>query len=192
MEVPPLGALVELRPGLERFYNGAKHGWRGMVKDHKVDDGFDLIYVEWDRSYWRFDPSSSQKDGWSYPAHFDVVGQKSATPEQFAAEMVAEAANQPAEDEDTCPTCGLPHTAEDRHATYLQVLSEAANEAAEGEGFALFFVQRERDGDEVVIRPFMISACLTNEGQALVEAQIVQVADTYTRKFMIEYLRKFK
>lgn len=189
-DLPPIGSIVELRDGLDKFYNGAQPGWRGFVRGHKEDDGFKLIYVEWDRNYWRFEATADQADGWTYPAHFEVVGQLKSTPQQFAADVVAQA-NEQHTVGDVCKHCGGHHSADGYRNSYLDALSEAAEAAAQGEGFAVFFVQREEDGEGVTIRPFMISACMTDEAQALIEAQIIKVAEGCMDKMLQDYLRKF-
>jgi hypothetical protein len=187
MNVPPVRSVVELRPGLEDLYSGAKAGWRGVVKGHKVDEGYDLIYIEWDRDYWRYDPTVDQPDGWTYPSHFEVVDQLAATPEQFAAEMIHRAEHD-AERGMACEHCRTKHEPRDE---YLEVLHDAAAQAAQGEGFALFFVQREDEGDNFRVYPSVVSACLTDEAAALIEAQVVQIAQNAIEKYMIDHLKKF-
>lgn len=184
-DVPAVGSVVELRPDLDHFYNGATAGWRGTVKARKDDDGFDLIFVEWDTDYWRYDPTAGQADGWTYPAHFEVVGALSTTPEAFAAEMTAERPEQ-------CEHCGSDHSEEDRRAAYVNLLAQTASQASQGDGFALIWVQREETDNSVHHRPYMVTACLTEESLALIEGQIVTSAQESMGKFIAEYLRKFE
>jgi hypothetical protein len=186
-EVPPLGAVVQLKDGLDQFYSGAQAGWRATVKDHKVDaEGFDLIYVEWEQT------GHLQKDGWTYPAHFEVIGQLSQTPEEYAAEMVAEADRLDDEDE-VCPTCGVVHddTTEDaRRQAYLDLLSEAMEGAAISNGFALFFVQEVEVDDAIEMTPVVISCTLTEDAQTLIEAQVIKVSQMAIDKFMKDYFKR--
>src|SRR4051812_35148617 len=67
----PPNALVELKAGPDDLYQNATAGSRGYVKQSREDEhGFDMIYVEWDKTDWRY---NGQPDGWLFESHFDIV-----------------------------------------------------------------------------------------------------------------------
>lgn len=162
--IPPNGSLVALREGLDGWYAAAKAGWRARVRDHKIDDGFDLIYLEWE--------DKAQQDGWSYPAHFEVIEEP--------------------KDPDVCPDCGQHHEPiGEKRAQYLNRLTEAVDYAVRGDGFALFFLrERKLDNGEIEVKADLMSAGMDPASSALIEAKIVAAGQVCTDKFMMDYFRR--
>ncbi len=154
--------------------------------DRKTDsDGFDLIFVAWEHG------NRGQKDGWTYPGHFDVVGHGPATPEDLARELAHEFGRAHTSD-DQCPECGEKHTEEDRNEVFHNALQQAFDEAFDSEGFAMFYVKRTETNDAVEITPYIISVSLSEEAQALMEAQIIKLAGATVDRFLREYFKKFQ
>lgn len=71
MTLPPKNSYVELRDGCDDVYELAWSGTRGWIRDLDVDeDGFEKVFVEWDKDHWRYD---GEPDGWTYASHFKPV-----------------------------------------------------------------------------------------------------------------------
>ncbi|WP_028058363.1 hypothetical protein [Candidatus Solirubrobacter pratensis] len=188
-----VGLTVEVTESGADFYVVATAGWRGTVVDAKVDeDGFEMIYVKWDRDHWLYRPG--QEDGWTYPSHFHVVRAPSVKDfvedaiEREAAEQVLDLDN-PIGANDVCPGCGGNHEQENRD--YLRALFEHAVEEARGsEGFVLMWITKEQVHGVVDMYPNRISAAMDQNSVDLLEAEAMELGQEVLQKSIRERMRK--
>jgi hypothetical protein len=197
--VIPTGTRIELRLGCEDLYVKAEAGWRAYVRDRKLDEhGFEMIFIEWDRTYWRYQPG--QSDGWAFPNHFNVVGlnrkpepgEKVEDPQIDLQQMADDLTSliDPEPDPDVCEGCGEVHTDEDRREAYVDILADAATLAAEGEGFALVLVANSEDEDgNPRMQPQFFSLALSDKARVMIESQLVDVAQGIIQDMNIDRLR---
>jgi len=52
------------------FYRGVTAGSTGWVKDRKVDDGFPMIFIEWDEDHPNY---AGERDKWVFESHFEIL-----------------------------------------------------------------------------------------------------------------------
>lgn len=162
-----IGQRVELIPGREGVYKSAVAGSQGVIKHRKVDDeGFPMVFVEWDKSHWRY---AGEDDGWTYESHlrplkgvefFSVLENR----EEFLAEMFTRI-----DDADS------PEYAD----AFLKNMNAAITLLADCDGFFVLGMKQEpdpEDSERTVIVPYIHSGFLTEEIMALLEAQIVGLA----------------
>jgi hypothetical protein len=67
----PIDSIVELKGDVADIYARAYPGSKAIVRKGRIDeDGFSLVYVEWDKDDWRY---NGQTDGWTYTNHFKYL-----------------------------------------------------------------------------------------------------------------------
>src|ERR1700692_3942160 len=67
----PIDSIVELKGDVADIYTRAYPGSKAIVRKGRIDeDGFSLVYVEWDKDDWRY---NGQFDGWTYTNHFKYL-----------------------------------------------------------------------------------------------------------------------
>src|SRR5574338_1211558 len=67
-----VGTKVELRPEMAGVYAKATAGSVGTITGVKEDEGFDMVYIEWDKTHWRY---NGEPDGWTFESHFVPTSQ---------------------------------------------------------------------------------------------------------------------
>ena len=187
-----VGKVVELLEHASHYYPVATAGWRGIVKDTKVDDeGFAMVYIEWDRDHWLY--SSGQADGWTYPAHFEVVGEFTVKDivneamERRAQEDPAEDGEPPEVSEmDAVPEAEGTGSTDDSKREHLSAVFESAvAEARDSEGFVLIWVdEREIRPGLTIHVPSRVAIAASVESADLLEVQIMEMAQELFAKAM--------
>lgn len=167
MDKLKIGQRVELLPGREELYKKALPGMRGTVQGLNTDaDGFEFVYIEWDKDHWRY---NGESDGWTYASHFRPAGL------DLDHELLG------AEEQDI-PTVIpiLTEAEEDQEAEqYLEVLMTACDRAAESEGF--YFVTLKRD-EHNHIQLEVLSAALDDEMRSISGADVFQFVEREMRR----------
>lgn len=77
-----VGAYVQLREGFDEtdLYRNVEAGATGWVADCKVDEGFAMIFVEWDEANPKY---AGEKDKWVYESHFKVIADEDGVMEDY-------------------------------------------------------------------------------------------------------------
>lgn len=77
-----IGSYVQLREGYDQtdLYRLVEAGATAWVKDSKVDDGFAMIFVEWDENNPNY---SGEKNKWVYESHFKVLADEESIMEEY-------------------------------------------------------------------------------------------------------------
>lgn len=142
-----VGADVELCTGFDQVYRKASAGARGMVRGIKTDeDGFQLIYVEWDRNHFLY---AGQPDGWTFANHFRLFTES---------DLICDAPFDYEEDE----------AAQEQ---YIDAIMDAFDEAAESQGFILVAI-RDVSSDDNGLRvydPIVLAAAITEEAAQILK-----------------------
>lgn len=169
----PLGSRVALKDGMDSVYLFALPQAEGWVRDRKTDgDGFDLVFVEWDKDHWRY---NGQKDGWTFQEHFDVK------------ERAEEKAEQPDLEELLAQIQAVPRDPSDDEAEeFFDELSEAFDHAAEGEGYFIIVIRRKQTDEGEVLYPEIFAGTLSDEAGLLMDAQVAQIASASYQEMMVK------
>jgi hypothetical protein len=153
-----IGSRVELLSDKEKVYKLAVGGSQGVVTDTKVDEGFPMVYVEWDKDHWRYE---GEPDCWTFESHFKVLenGLFKAldSKEDFLKEIIERA--QEREDFD-----------DERIDRFIDRLDEAINLLAESDGFLLISAKKEvhpENPDEIMMTPYVFSGYLDQSAMVL-------------------------
>lgn len=174
----PIGSRVELRSGCDELYRFAVAGSRGVVRDHKTDElGFPLIYIEWDKDYWRY---TGEPDGWTFPTHFRVIEE----PPNLLQDQIKKAKAR--RDEERCPHCGHEQDEAVRRAEeYLDVVQAAATDAVTADGFLIITVNEHPHPSlpgVVVVDPTIYSASMSEEAEQALLAQLAHLAAVWHKR----------
>jgi hypothetical protein len=171
----PVGSRIALKDGMDKVYVYALPQAEGWVRDHKVDnDGFPLVYVEWDKDHWRY---NGQKDGWTFQEHFDVKERAENTTEpkpsleDFLAQMKGD---------------DPPQITDEQAEEFFDELSEAFEHASEGEGYFVIAVRRKKIDGADVLYPEIFAGSLSEEAGLLMDAQIAQIAAASYQEMMMK------
>lgn len=158
-----IGSRVALKDGMDAVYLLALPQAEGFVRDQKVDpDGFPLVYVEWDTDHWRF---NGQRDGWTFEEHFDLKERSPIEPEiQPDPDFLAQLSPEP------------PKITDEQAQEFFDELSDALEQATDGEGFLLISVKRKQTEDGELVYPEIFTSTLTEEAGLLLDAQLAQIA----------------
>lgn len=165
MEELPINSRVELIPGMEDVYFNAVAQSKAVVRKRKVDeDGFPMIFVEWDRDDWRY---NGERNGWTLESHF---------------RMVDEEAEPPQDEIDASPTANwvvraLEEVADEakEESEYTQEMESALELLLESNSFMLIVTKRLGHNNEIIV-PAVISGSKDQTGHHLLEAQLLQIA----------------
>lgn len=145
---------VRLKENLSEVYRYAPERAHGLIKDKRQDDGFELVYISWDRE----DVPHKEEDGWTFANHFEVIG----------------------ESNDLLPTFTDDEKEEEEEVDeeeYTDLLIKAMDVAADSEAFFVMAIKRVEDKEGVqgyVPHGFALSRNETSG--ILLEAQIIQLA----------------
>lgn len=77
-----IGSYVQLREGYDQtdLYRLVEAGATGWVKDSKVDDGFAMVFIEWDENNPNY---AGEKNKWVYESHFKVLADEESIMEEY-------------------------------------------------------------------------------------------------------------
>lgn len=133
-----IGQEVELAPGMETVYVRGAAGMRGTILGITEDpDGFELVYIEWDKGHWRY---NGEEDDWTYALHFRPVGTERP---HLGPEV---------DDIPTVPNI-VPSEEEE---TYIDSIMAACDKASEADGF--YFVTLKRDEEDRIVLEILHAA----------------------------------
>lgn len=178
------GTRVELLPKKDGVYEFAQSGSQGVVADTRDEDGFSMVFIEWDKDHWRY---TGEPDCWTFESHFAPVEDRieifdvMENPEEFL-DKVYERALDSATDADLAES-------------FVDRLSEALNGLAEGDGFLVISTRMEPDPDnpeQRLLIPYIYSAFLNEQAMALLEAQVIQLAAISHQEMYMTLLAKLQ
>ena len=77
-----VGAYVQLKEGFDEtdFYRSVEAGATGWVTDCKIDEGFPMVFIEWDEANPKY---AGEKDKWVYESHFTVLADEDGMMENY-------------------------------------------------------------------------------------------------------------
>lgn len=173
----PVGSRVALKDGFDNVYLSAVAGSEGCVRARKEDeDGFPLIFIEWDKEHWRY---NNQVDGWTFESHFKVLEEGDEQAEERATHEFLQKLK------------GMSHVHLDDIEGYLDELANAMEIASEGEGFILITVNRHKLPGATALVPEIFTHFMSMEAGLLLDAQLAHVAATnYQEMIQSELERK--
>lgn len=169
-----VGTRVELIPEMAGVYKKAVPGAVGEVIAKKVDEGFAMVYIEWDESHWRY---NGEPDGWTFESHFTPTEKTNIfealeDPKAFAdnlAERVTELSLVEGESEEE---------RDEALEVYLDQLNEVVSLLSESNGFIVLAARDEvhpKDPEKQIIVPYVFGSFLNQETALLLETQVIQV-----------------
>jgi hypothetical protein len=179
-----IGSRVALLPGCEAVYEKAVAGSQGTIVAKKPDeDGFKMVYIEWDQDHWRF---NGQDDQWTYEEHFksidgDGIFAALDDPEAFINRMLEKAKDRGGD--------------EDEMEEYIERLDEVVNLLSDSEGFIVLTARREthpQRPDKSFIVPYVYGAFLNKPIMALLESQMVQLAAVANQEMAMKLLERYQ
>lgn len=144
-----IGSRVQLKANRSGVYVHAPAGAVGEIRDKRQDEGFDLVYVRWDRR-----ESNSEDDGWTFAEHFTVLEGPTETLPRFTKESEEESVEENDE--------------------YVDFLCQAMDVASDADAFFVLSVKETEDGMGYLPQCFAVSQ--SEIASILLEAQIVQLA----------------
>lgn len=142
-----VGADVELCTGFDQVYSKAAAGARGIVRGIKTDeDGFQLVYVEWDTEHFLY---AGQSDGWTFASHFRLFSES---------DLICDAPADYNEEEQA-------------QEEYIDAIMDAFDEAAESQGFILVAIRDVSSDDNgfKVYNPIVLAAAITEEAAQILK-----------------------
>lgn len=147
----PLNSRVSLRGGFEAVYDQALAGSEGYVRIAQTDDdGFDRVFIEWDKAHWRF---SGEPDGWTFASHFRVIGPPELPSAPEADEIEDTNLLDPIELDEA--DLGVTVATDEEWQRYFQTLNTGSEKAADSNNFVLVTFAEPDDGGEVVPHIYM-------------------------------------
>lgn len=66
-----VNSIVALKQEAEEVYDYATAPARAVVRQSRMDEGYEMVYVSWDRDHWR---SVGEPNQWAFASHFEVIG----------------------------------------------------------------------------------------------------------------------
>lgn len=179
-----IGTRVELLSDRAGVYKRAVGGSIGVVRDKKIDEGFPMVYIEWDKEHWRY---AGEPDGWTFESHFQPTEKTSIfhaldDPEAFA-EQIARRIQDDIEDEDLIDN-------------YIDKLNQVVSLLAESEGFIVIAARQEphpKGEEKSIVVPYVFGGFMNEATMLLLEAQMVQMsamAHTEMAQHILERLRR--
>lgn len=176
----PVGSIVKLKNGPDGVYTQACVGAEGMIREYKVEDGFEMAYIEWDKECWCY---NGQSDGWTFANHFELksLPQKIDKPKRKklkVSDYISMAKEIPI-DKDTL--------------AFISELEKGFTYAAGSEGFIVMAVEHVRDPkhperDHYV--PQIFSNCKTTQARATLEILLANILAESHQDLMASYLER--
>ncbi len=162
------GTKVELLAGVEGVYKKAIAGAQGLVTDTRIDEGFPIVYVEWDREHFRY---TGEDDCWTFAQHFQPIEpdidlfEFLENPERFLEKIFARVKDEEDQDE--------------LIEGFIASLTKTLNVLADSDGFLVVATKIEADPtnpERSLVVPHVYSGFLSERAMAIIEAQVVQLA----------------
>lgn len=77
-----VGSYVKLKEGFDEtdLYRSVEAGATGWVSDCKIDEGFAMVFIEWDEANPKY---AGEKDKWAYESHFTVLADEDGVMEDY-------------------------------------------------------------------------------------------------------------
>jgi hypothetical protein len=178
------GSKVALLPGCEEVYKKASPGAQATITDTRIDeDGFNMVFVEWDKTHWRY---SGQDDQWTYAEHFTAIDEHGIfaaleDPEAFANQIMERAKERGKDDE--------------MIEEFIDRLDEVVNVLSESEGFIVITARREPHPlkpDKSFVAPYIFGAFMNEGILALLESQIAQLSAASNQEMAIKLLKQYQ
>lgn len=81
-----IGSYVQLKEGFDQtdLYRLVEAGATGWVKEAKIDDGFPMIFIEWDENSPKY---AGEKDKWVFESHFKILADEDSLMENYISEI---------------------------------------------------------------------------------------------------------
>jgi hypothetical protein len=185
----PLDKPIRLKPQYAGVYSLAPAGAQGYARRRKDDEGFPLVFVEWDKDHWSY---SGEPDVWTFENHFEPVeettkmsadGKGKLPPglqegiEELFADYLAKQQGEGSTQAEEPTKVELPESdlfdldTDESYKEIADKLSEVANDAI---AFCLIGVaQSEYEGGEALV-PFVVTAIKDEIGGIVLETQVAQ------------------
>lgn len=187
-----IGDRVSLRGQYEVVYQAAYAGSEGWVRDTKVDDdGFEMVYVEWDKNHWRY---AGEIDIWTFASHFRVIPEPAPLPSAKEPEQAQPVGDEhevgypeidpPESEHPLCPDCGHHHPEADdaRWRDYFTALNEGAEKAADADNFILITIA-PTDMDPNLVLPHVYVKCMEPAIMKHLVAQMAAIVSHSTKRY---------
>ncbi len=174
----PQHSRVALKDGADSMYQLALPNTEGWVRDHKTDDdGFEMVAIEWDQDHWRY---NGEPDGWTFADHFRLIGPPDPPLHQL--EVPVEQITDP-------------RPSDDEVEGYIDTITDAMDAASESQGFLMVTIRRVVDQDDpsqVAYIPQIFHSALTNEAEALLDVQLMEMVSATYQQMALTLLEKLK
>lgn len=185
----PVGAKVALREEVAGLYSFASGGSEGVIRSRKLDDdGFPLVYIEWDDAHWRF---KGQKNGWTFEQHFKIVEPPNDAVDKLD-KVEDEYTETDFEFESVDRRGGLASGPDERMEEYIEALASAVDAASEAQAFMTVVIKSVPDPDNPgynMLIPEIHGQAMSERASLLLDAQVNQVAAVCHANLVLELLR---
>lgn len=199
MDLLPEDCRVSLKNSVDNVYLYALVESQGWVREQKIDDdGFHLVYIEWDKDHWRY---NGQPDGWTFADHFNVIGPpepRVVEPEQIEPEeepqVTINGINLPdfLAQLTTAPEPEIEGEEEEPGDLYMKELMEAMDAASGAEGFIMISIRRAANPEnpqELIFVPVVHTNSLTEEAHVLLDVQLAECASQSYQEMMFNLMQ---
>lgn len=196
----PLDEPVRLKSEFADVYALAAPGAVGFARRRKDDEGFKMVFIEWDQSHWAY---SGESDKWTFENHFEPVkdetkmsDEKRKLPADLLAgieELFAEYQN--SDEGETKVEVEVPESdlfdieGDEEFANRAKRAGEAA---AEGTAFVLIGVSETEFEGEKALVPYVVSSYKNETAGLFLETQIADFAGAAFRNAAIVLMSKIK
>lgn len=196
----PLNTPIRLKGEYPGVYNLAPEGGVGYARKRAEDNGYSMIYVEWDKSHWSY---SGEQDMWTFEEHFELVDKEEEMSEpdkrklppglrdemQEMLEEILEQYGSGEEEEEKADEPLVIISTPEEHAELAEQL-EAFGQRAEA--FVLFGVRKiDKDGD-IALSPFALSSYKDAVAGIFLETQISQFSASAFTNVAVELMNMLK
>lgn len=161
-----IGTVVELLPDKDSVYEKLREGARGVVLDRKIDEGFDMLLIEWDKDH----PSyQGEKDCWTFESHFAPV------------ETTGGFFNVLEDRERYLEKLGDRLRSSDKEEfldDFIDSLDDAINALSECDGYLIITITKKpgKNENEVLLLPEVFTGVLSPVTMIALEAETIQLA----------------
>lgn len=193
----PLDTPIRLKPEFASVYSLAPAGALAYARRRKIDEGFPMIFVEWDKSHWSY---SGENDKWTFEGHFEPIDKEKSNvglpPElqQGIEELFAQYAKSQ-ENVEGGSQAKAPESALfdlDTPEEYKELAARASEAAAQGAAFVLFGVQAtEHEGERVYV-PYVVQSYSDEVAGLFLETQLDEFTSSAFRNAAVELIRRIR
>jgi hypothetical protein len=164
---------VELIPGKDEVYEFAVAGAQGRIIGKKDEDGFPMVFIEWDENHWRY---TGEPDCWTFESHFRPAEESDSF--SIFLECVFERVR----------TAYSIEKAEQ----YTSKLESVLDILQESDGFLLITANRIEDEGHEVLVPIISSGFAREDIMVVLEAQLIQMAAMAHQEMAMSILSKME